>query len=161
MSGNCRGCGKEPKDYAVFDRRGNPTTMGNMTNNNPPATPKEAVGSILSYDGTPLVEKTIDEALEDKRKRREFIEKQGNDLITNMTDDMKRLVIIDLLSVYNLEEFSMAYTSPNQALVALWKYVHHPAFQTILREFEGLAEEVDKRYEELRAKKINIGWGRK
>lgn len=153
----CAGCDKQNNNYTFFDRHGNKVNAPDKVRK---VSSKEVVESVLSYDGTPLIKKSIDQILDDKKERRRLLNQQSQELIDNMTDDMKRAAILDLIDVYNCEEFMMTYTSPNQALVALYNYVHNQAFEKIIKEFDGLAEEVDLRYNELQSKKIKVRWNR-
>ena len=153
----CNGCGEKSSGYTFFDRHGNPRNQPVQSK----VGMKEAVESLVSYDGTPLMDKNIDQMLADKKRRREALLAQSQEFVVNMTDDMKRAAILDLIDVYNCDEFMMTYTSPNQALAALYRYVHNPAFAQIISEFEGLAEQVDLKYKELQEKRISFHWNRK
>jgi hypothetical protein len=153
----CKGCG-EKGNPTVFDRRGNQTAV---TPPSPSVSKKELVDGILSYDGSPAAEKTINQLIEDKEKAREHIASLTEDFVGSIGLDMKRMVIIELISVYNHEDISMTRISPTQALATLWKHLHSPYFTGLLGEFPGLIEEVDIKYEELMKKRIKSTWLRR
>lgn len=81
----------------------------------------------------------------------------GKETIATFSDDYKRIQIDGLISVYNHEEVNFNLT-PTQALVALYEFVHDPGYQKIVKEFDGLAEQVDKKYKELKEDRIDVEW---
>lgn len=94
------------------------------------------------------------------RRRAEFREQARvvrDKAIAEFSDDYKRIQIDELISVYNLEEVHFKLT-PEQALVALWEFVHDKGYQKVIDEFEGLREAIDKRYVELQKNKIELKW---
>ena len=152
---SCNGCNKKRPPVTMFDRRGGVVTPDQSEN---VRSPKELVNEILSYDGEPAVSKTIEQLVKSKEIARERIEKLADDFAKNISRDMKIMVIIELLGVYNLEDISMTRISPDQALVTLWKHLHSCEFTDILREFPNLIEEVDLKHQELMKKKIKAVW---
>ena len=146
---SCEGCGKDKK-YTIYDRH------GNVIEKDKPK--KEIIDEVQAPSGEPAITKTLYELLAEKEQYKKQIDKQHEDLIAQSTDDMKRIMIMELISIYNHEEISMTRMSPTQALVVLWRYLHHPSFQKVAAEFGRLSEEVDKKYEGLKGTKIKSSW---
>ena len=93
-------------------------------------------------------------------KRTEFRDANkiaGNKKVSEFSDEYKRIQIDELVSVYNHDEVHFKLT-PSQALVALWEFCHHPAYQKVFSEFEGLNEQIDKKFSELKKESIHLKW---
>src|SRR4030042_6768289 len=127
----CTNCGSDKTKK--YDSRGNVIGTPELNQPQPNSVAQEA--RELTY-------------AEFKVKRDQFrnnTTKLGNTKVAEFSEDYKRIQIDELISVYNHDEVHFKLT-PSQALVALWQFAHHPEYQKVFNEFEGLREQVDTKY---------------
>lgn len=94
------------------------------------------------------------------KEREQYVREKksiAEEMVSERSEDFKRIQIHDLVMIFNYEEFS-PYITPHQAIVALWEFSHSKSFNKIFDEFEGLREQVDLRYKELKDKNITLLW---
>jgi len=148
--GNCPGA---PKNTSV-DKHGNYIGESEISE-------KEKQTQEVIAKSRGLVDEALNmsypEYIKRKDEWRAYTRKAGKEKITTYSDDYKRILIEELVGVYNLDEVSFKLT-PEQALVALYEFTHNKDYQKVINEFEGLREQIDMRYEEIKNKKINIKW---
>jgi len=144
----CNGCGDKASTNK-YDRHGN--VVGSA----------EFVGQEHQVEEANIAAQARELSYSEYRKmRNEFREnsrKKGNEKVKEFSNDYKRIQIDELIAVYNHDEVHFKLT-PSQALVALWEFVHHPDYQYIINEFDGLREQVDLKYSKLKEDKILIKW---
>jgi hypothetical protein len=117
--------------------------MGAGPSNSPP---KEKSIYDMSYN----------EFLREKKIFRESTRKAGEEAILTFSDDYKRIQIQQFVDIANYED--VGRLTPEQAIGALWELVHHQAYQKVIDEFEGLREQVDRKYKEMMDKRIKVVW---
>ena len=146
----CTNCGKGSNPPVIFDRHGN-----KMVNPDAQVSPEHLHNEPISFEGKPVHDMNFDELIEDKNNRRMYQKKAIDDLLKNSTKDLKRLMLVELIDIYNMDEIYSTKLSPDQALVTLYEYVRHPEFADLISEFPGLKEDVDSKYSELKSKRIS------
>ena len=144
---SCKGCGNKEKSFNI-DSRGNVRNESVLGEYEKSQHSHRVEGVNLSY-------KDFVELKEETRKKARLL---GNQEVDKFSDDMKRIIIHDLVAVANAEEVSPLKISPTQALDVLWNFVHDKSWEGVVNEFIGLREQVDKRYEEIKSKKIKLFW---
>lgn len=143
------GCGncKDKRKALNVDSRGN-----QIVENNPP--PKKEKSQRIQKD---ITYKEYIEQKEDIRKKTKI---ESDNITRTLSDDTKRIMIDNLVGIYNGEEVSPLRLAPEQALMSLWNIVHNEDYISIVNEFNGLREQVDTLYEELKNKKIKLFWNK-
>ena len=150
---SCKDCGKNKNMSIGVDRRGNPintelTDMAKYENDIQTAT----------AGGWP---KTFNEYLKLKKDFNQKADEARKVFLRKATEDVKRMQVHELLSVYNHEEASRSHLSPSQALKALWDICHLKEYNSVVDEFPGLREQVELKYEKIKKTKINASWSPK
>lgn len=145
---SCKGCtgNKEEKKY---DSRGNVIGTPEMKQR-----ANEQQQHAHAHEAREL---SYTEYLSKRAEFRAESKAVGNQKVLEFSDDYRRIQIDELISVFNLDEVHFKLT-PSQALVALWEFAHHPAYQKVFDEFEGLREQVDIKYSELKSNNIKLKW---
>jgi hypothetical protein len=147
----CSTCPK-PKKAENLDKHGNPISEAEkeeLRRHTNVQREQNMAEEILNMSYTEYINR--------RKKWRDNTRAMGQEKIQSFSEDYKRIQIEELVSVYNLEEVHFKLT-PDQALAALHEFIHNPVYSRVVDEFEGLREQVDKKYAELMSNRINIKW---
>ena len=155
----CKECNDKPKN-PNRDRNGN--IVG--TESEMDQREKDAYDKIsqevdqLKLSDRPNPDATYQEYVAGKEKHSKKIRELGPKAVRALTDDQKRIKVLELLSIYNYDDLGML--SPSQALIALWELMKMPEYKTIINEFEDLEAQVTEKYNALMRNKIKIKWNK-
>lgn len=164
----CRGCGDKKSRYAVgSDVDAVPTARpvanlpgaGSVEIPAPgfASTPAEAEAARQTDPLSAFVAAkgmSYEEMVERKRLQFKFLTQQEEQIMSEMTDAMRRVHIDELISVANFQRMGIPGMTPEQAIVALKDSMERPDFSNVLQHYPGLKEAVDKRYRELEDKML-------
>ena len=83
-----------------------------------------------------------------------MIKSQGDAILAEMTDAMKRVHVDELIGVANADLLALPGMTPAQAVIALRDVLSRDDFAFVEDLYPGLNEAVNKRYEKLRAERL-------
>jgi hypothetical protein len=88
--------------------------------------------------------------------RLRLADSQEREIISAMTEDMKRFHVEELISTYNCEKMHIPNMSPERALTMLKNLMDMEDFSFISGIYPDLKEQVNSKYQEIISKRINI-----
>jgi hypothetical protein len=142
----CRGC-PDKSNINTLDSRGNPV-VGKA------AISEEDFSNLKKPK--PLSEMGYQEYVSERNLMREQTRAASKVVVGGFSNDYKRIQLQQMIDIANFEE--MGHLTPDQAISALWEMIHTEEYGMVAREFHSLYEEVDKRYEELKKRRLSVFW---